>query len=54
MRAMPGARISPPWKTEVGASVYVNWPIGVGFRGNGGVADGVQSIDGAIGFVELS
>ncbi len=29
-------------------------PVGVGFRGNGGVADGVQSIDGAIGYVELS
>ena len=46
--------ISPTWKTAVGASVYVNWPVGIGFRGNGGVADGVQSVEGAIGYVELS
>ncbi len=46
--------ISPAWKTEVGASVYVAWPVGVGERGNGGVADSVQSIEGAIGYVELS
>jgi phosphate transport system substrate-binding protein len=46
--------ISPAWKTEVGASPYVNWPVGVGFRGNGGVADGVQNVAGAIGYVELS
>ncbi|HEX6554096.1 MAG TPA: phosphate ABC transporter substrate-binding protein PstS [Ktedonobacteraceae bacterium] len=48
------SQVSPAWKTKVGASVSVNWPVGVGFRGNGGVATGVQSIDGAIGYVELS
>lgn len=48
------SQVSPTWKTKVGASVSVNWPVGVGFRGNGGVASGVQSIDGAIGYVELS
>ena len=38
----------------MGASYNVNWPIGEGFKGNGGVADGVQNVNGSIGYVELS
>jgi len=46
--------ISPTWKSAVGASVFVNWPVGIGERGNGGVADAVESMEGSIGYVELS
>ena len=48
------SQVSPEWKTTVGASYNVNWPIGEGFKGNGGVADGVQNVNGSIGYVELS
>lgn len=48
------SQVSPEWKTTVGASYTVNWPIGEGFKGNGGVADGVQNVNGSIGYVELS
>ncbi len=48
------SQVSPTWKTQVGAAVSVNWPVGVGYQGNGGVADGVQATAGSIGYVELS
>jgi phosphate transport system substrate-binding protein len=46
--------VSQQWKQSVGSSVIVNWPIGGGYQGNGGVAKAVESLDGAIGYVELS
>lgn len=48
------AQVSPAWNANVGAGYTVNWPTGIGYKGNGGVADGIQSITGAIGYVELS
>jgi phosphate transport system substrate-binding protein len=48
------AQVSPVWKTQVGAGFTVNWPVGIGFRGNGGVADEVQTYTGSIAYVELS
>ena len=48
------SHVNPAWKTQVGAAVIVNWPVGIGYQGNGGVADGVQATDGSIGYVELS
>ncbi len=48
------AQVSPTWKKQVGAGYTVNWPVGIGFRGNGGVADEVQNITGSIAYVELS
>jgi phosphate transport system substrate-binding protein len=47
-------QVSSAWSTTVGASNYINWPVGIGFKGNGGVADGVQGTTGSIGYVELS
>ena len=47
-------QVSPTWNAMVGAGYIVNWPVGIGFRGNGGVADEVQNYTGAIGYVELS
>jgi phosphate transport system substrate-binding protein len=48
------SQVSPTWNAQVGAGYTVNWPVGIGFRGNGGVADEVQSYTGSIAYVELS
>jgi len=47
------AKTSPEWKTKVGVNASVNWPTGVGGRGNEGVAGLVNQTPGAIGYVEL-
>lgn len=46
------SKTSPEFKTKVGASTAVKWPVGVGGKGNDGVAANVQRIKGAIGYVE--
>lgn len=46
--------VSPTWSSKVGAATTVNWPVGVGGKGNAGVAAAVKSTDGAIGYVELA
>ena len=45
---------SPEWKTAVGAGPHVSWPVGVGAKGNEGVADLVQKTRYSIGYVELT
>ena len=47
------SKISPEWKTKVGAGASVNWPVGLGGKGNEGVAGLVKQTDNAIGYVEL-
>jgi phosphate transport system substrate-binding protein len=47
------AKLSPEWKSKVGVANSVNWPTGVGGRGNEGVAALVKQTPGAIGYVEL-
>src|SRR5262245_50649342 len=47
------AKVSPEWKTRVGVATSVNWPAGVGGKGNEGVAGLVQQTPGSIGYVEL-
>jgi phosphate transport system substrate-binding protein len=47
------AKVSPEWKTKVGVKQAVNWPTGVGGRGNEGVSGLVTQTPGAIGYVEL-
>jgi phosphate transport system substrate-binding protein len=47
------AKVSPEWKSKVGVSTGVNWPTGVGGKGNEGVAGLVSQTPGAIGYVEL-
>jgi phosphate transport system substrate-binding protein len=47
------AKVSPEWKSKVGVANSVNWPTGVGGRGNEGVAGLVKQTPGAIGYVEL-
>jgi phosphate transport system substrate-binding protein len=48
------SKVSPEWKTKVGEGTTVQWPVGVGGKGNEGVAAYVKQIKGGIGYVELS
>ncbi|HET9299651.1 MAG TPA: phosphate ABC transporter substrate-binding protein PstS [Candidatus Polarisedimenticolaceae bacterium] len=47
------SKVSPEWKTKVGVATSVNWPAGVGGKGNEGVAGLVRQTPGSIGYVEL-
>ena len=47
------AKVSPDWKQKVGVATSVNWPVGVGGKGNEGVAGLVKQTPGSIGYVEL-
>ena len=47
------SKISPEWKSQVGADTSVKWPIGIGQKGNEGVAGSIRQLSGAIGYVEL-
>jgi phosphate transport system substrate-binding protein len=44
--------VSPEWKSKVGASTSVNWPVGAGAKGSDGVAATVRQISGGIGYDE--
>lgn len=46
------SNVSPAWKSAVGTGKSVNWPVGVGGKGNEGVAGSVKQIPGSIGYVE--
>ncbi len=46
-------KVSPDWKKRVGVSTALNWPVGLGGKGNEGVAGLVKQTPGAIGYVEL-
>ena len=46
------SKVSPEWKTKVGADAAVKWAVGVGGKGNEGVAANVRSMKGSIGYVE--
>ena len=48
------AKISPEWKSRVGAGKSVKWPVGLGAKGNEGVTGVVKSTPGAVGYVELA
>ncbi|MGC4082828.1 MAG: phosphate ABC transporter substrate-binding protein PstS [Vicinamibacterales bacterium] len=47
------SKVSPEWKEKVGVATSVNWPVGVGGKGNEGVAGLVSQTPGSIGYVEL-
>ncbi len=47
------AKISPEYKKTVGVATSVNWPVGLGGKGNEGVAGLVKQTPGALGYVEL-
>src|SRR5436189_185389 len=47
------SKVSPEWKKRVGVATSVNWPAGVGSKGNEGVSGTVRQTPGSIGYVEL-
>jgi len=47
------SKVSPEWKSQVGSDTSVKWPVGMGGKGNEGVAGFVRQMPGAIGYVEL-
>jgi phosphate transport system substrate-binding protein len=47
------SKVSPEWNSMVGKNTSVKWPVGLGGKGNEGVAGTVRQIEGSIGYVEL-
>ena len=48
------SKVSPDWKSKVGSNTAVEWPAGIGAKGNEGVANNVGQTQGAIGYVEYA
>ena len=48
------AEVSPDWKSKVGVNTAVQWPAGIGAKGNEGVANNVAQTKGSIGYVEYA
>ena len=48
------SKVSAEWKDKVGASTAVQWPVGIGAKGNEGVANNVMQTKGSIGYVEYA
>ena len=48
------AEAAPQFKSDVGAGKTVNWPVGIGGKGNAGVAANVMKLAGSIGYVEYA
>ena len=48
------SKVSPEWKAKAGEGTTVRWPVGIGGKGNEGVAALVKQLKGGIGYVELS
>ncbi len=46
-------KVSPQWKEKVGTGTSLSWPVGIGGKGNPGVAGLVKQLPGAFGYVEL-
>ena len=47
------SKVSPEWKNKVGSGTSVNWPVGLGGKGNEGVTGIIKSTPGSLGYVEL-
>ena len=48
------SKVSAKWKSDVGANTSVEWPAGIGAKGNEGVANNVANTKGSIGYVEYA
>ncbi len=48
------AQVSPDWKSQVGSATSVEWPVGIGAKGNEGVSNNVTQTKGSIGYVEYA
>ena len=47
------SKVSPEWKEKVGNAASVNWPVGLGGKGNEGVTQQIKQTEGSVGYVEL-
>ncbi len=47
------SKVSPDWKEQAGKGTSVKWPVGLGGKGNEGVAGMVRQMEGGVGYVEL-
>jgi phosphate transport system substrate-binding protein len=47
------SKVSSDWKSQVGSGTSVKWPVGLGGKGNEGVAGSIRQLQGSIGYVEL-
>ncbi len=47
------SKVSSDWKTKVGAAKAVNWPVGLGGKGNEGVSATIKQTPGSLGYIEL-
>ena len=48
------SKVSASWKDKVGANTSVEWPVGIGSKGNEGVSNNLSQAKGAIGYVEYA
>lgn len=48
------SKVSPEWKSKVGVNTAVEWPVGIGAKGNEGVANNAGQTKGSIGYVEYA
>jgi phosphate transport system substrate-binding protein len=48
------SKVSPEWKSKVGSNTAVEWPVGIGAKGNEGVSANIAQTKGAIGYVEYA
>ena len=48
------SKISAAWKSKVGTNTSVEWPMGVGAKGNDGVAGMIKQTPGALGYIEMT
>ncbi|HML07470.1 MAG TPA: phosphate ABC transporter substrate-binding protein PstS [Xanthobacteraceae bacterium] len=48
------SEVSPDWKSKVGSATSVEWPVGIGAKGNEGVSNNVSQTGGSIGYVEYA
>ena len=48
------AQTSADWKSQVGSATFVEWPVGIGAKGNEGVSNNVGQTKGSIGYVEYA
>jgi len=47
------SKVSPEWQSQSGKGTSVKWPVGLGGKGNEGVAGSIRQLQGSIGYVEL-
>ena len=47
------SKVSPEWESKVGRNASVNWPVGLGGKGNEGVSGLIKQQEGALGYIEL-